>query len=212
MAPLPLARFIRQHRAGLDAVIAARLRQSTNPRPTDDERRLWVLNDEPLYRWWQTNSPSPGDQLTMTTPTKAPPELTERQAREAVARILGPRAQITENTHAATRGDQIRAHQQLPALEQAERDVARALDRRRETLLAEDAEYQSLLKAFEAARVTRQRTANTACIVRYEAGAMQGGVAVLYAKGNTWGELVADLKRVKALGHLPRRLRAKAKP
>lgn len=43
--------FIRKHRKELDAEIAKRLKMDRNPRPNDEERRLWVLNDEPLYLW-----------------------------------------------------------------------------------------------------------------------------------------------------------------
>ena len=46
--------FIAEHRAELDEAIARRLNKPHNPIPTDNERRLWVLNDEPLYRWAQS--------------------------------------------------------------------------------------------------------------------------------------------------------------
>lgn len=43
--------FIRENREEIDMVIAHRLGESENPRPNDEERRLWVLNDEGLYSW-----------------------------------------------------------------------------------------------------------------------------------------------------------------
>ena len=43
--------FIRKHREELDKAIAHRLNKPRNPIPTDNERRLWVLNDEGLYNW-----------------------------------------------------------------------------------------------------------------------------------------------------------------
>jgi hypothetical protein len=46
-----LAEFIKEHRAELDACIAHALGQDKNPRANDAERRLWILNDEGLYRW-----------------------------------------------------------------------------------------------------------------------------------------------------------------
>ena len=46
-----LRQFIREHRADLDAAIAFRLKQDKNPRANDEERRLWILNDEGLYNW-----------------------------------------------------------------------------------------------------------------------------------------------------------------
>ena len=46
-----LREFICEHRAELDAAIARALRQPTNPRANDEERRLWILNDEGLYDW-----------------------------------------------------------------------------------------------------------------------------------------------------------------
>ena len=46
-----LQQFIREHRAELDATIARALRCDTNPRANDEERRLWILNDEGLYHW-----------------------------------------------------------------------------------------------------------------------------------------------------------------
>lgn len=41
--------FIRKHRAELDAAI--RRAVPFAGRLNDDERRLWVLNDEGLYNW-----------------------------------------------------------------------------------------------------------------------------------------------------------------
>ena len=48
---MTLKQFIREHRAELDAAIARTIKQDTNPRANDDERRLWILNDEGLYHW-----------------------------------------------------------------------------------------------------------------------------------------------------------------
>jgi hypothetical protein len=43
--------FIEENREELDRCIARALRMDHNPRPNDAERRLWILNDEGLYRW-----------------------------------------------------------------------------------------------------------------------------------------------------------------
>jgi trehalose-6-phosphate synthase len=43
--------FIKEHREELDAAIARALKMDKNPRANDEERRLWVLNDEGLYNW-----------------------------------------------------------------------------------------------------------------------------------------------------------------
>ena len=48
---MTLKQFIKEHRAELDACIARALGQDRNPLPNDNERRLWILNDEGLYRW-----------------------------------------------------------------------------------------------------------------------------------------------------------------
>ena len=40
-----------QRIAELDACIARALGLDKNPIPNDNERRLWILNDEGLYRW-----------------------------------------------------------------------------------------------------------------------------------------------------------------
>lgn len=48
---MSLKQFIKENRADIDACIAAAIGQKTNPRANDEERRLWVLNDEGLYRW-----------------------------------------------------------------------------------------------------------------------------------------------------------------
>lgn len=45
---MTLRAFIREHRAELDAAI---LRVCPGIRLDDDERRLWILNDEGLYNW-----------------------------------------------------------------------------------------------------------------------------------------------------------------
>lgn len=44
----PIRQFIRENRAEIDAAIR---RVVPNARIDDDERRLWILNDEGLYRW-----------------------------------------------------------------------------------------------------------------------------------------------------------------
>jgi len=46
-----LSGFVRDNRAELDMHIARVLGMKDNPRKTDAERRLWVLNDEALYNW-----------------------------------------------------------------------------------------------------------------------------------------------------------------
>jgi len=43
--------FIKEHRAELDACIARALGMEHNPNANDNERRLWILNDEGLYLW-----------------------------------------------------------------------------------------------------------------------------------------------------------------
>lgn len=48
---MTLTDFIRNNRAELDTAIARALHMSRNPRANDEERRLWVLNDEGLYTW-----------------------------------------------------------------------------------------------------------------------------------------------------------------
>lgn len=48
---MTLKQFLKENRAELDACIARALGEGKNPRANDDERRLWVLNDEGLYRW-----------------------------------------------------------------------------------------------------------------------------------------------------------------
>lgn len=46
---LTLAEFIKEHRAEIDAAILRVV--GSLPYKNDAERRLWVLNDEGLYRW-----------------------------------------------------------------------------------------------------------------------------------------------------------------
>jgi len=48
---MTLQQFIKDHRQELDDCIARAIKQDKNPRANDDERRLWVLNDEGLYNW-----------------------------------------------------------------------------------------------------------------------------------------------------------------
>jgi hypothetical protein len=47
---MTLRKFIRDNRQEIDRVIAAELK-GQDFRHNDEERRLWVLNFEPLYRW-----------------------------------------------------------------------------------------------------------------------------------------------------------------
>lgn len=48
---MSLSQFIKENRAELDAYIAKALGRDENPYPNDQERRLWILHDEGLYRW-----------------------------------------------------------------------------------------------------------------------------------------------------------------
>lgn len=48
---MTLKQFLKQNRTELDDCIARALGLHKNPMANDDERRLWVLNDEGLYRW-----------------------------------------------------------------------------------------------------------------------------------------------------------------
>ena len=46
-----LQTFIKDNRVELDAAIARAIGRDNNPSANDEERRLWILNDEGLYRW-----------------------------------------------------------------------------------------------------------------------------------------------------------------
>lgn len=46
-----LTTFIRENKKEIDAYILAKV---SNARLNDNERRQWILNDEPLYRWAQS--------------------------------------------------------------------------------------------------------------------------------------------------------------
>lgn len=48
---MTLRAFIKENREELDRCIARALGRESNPIPNDRERRLWILNDEGLYRW-----------------------------------------------------------------------------------------------------------------------------------------------------------------
>ena len=48
---MKLQEFIKENRQELDACIARALNENKNPFPNDNERRLWILNDEGLYNW-----------------------------------------------------------------------------------------------------------------------------------------------------------------
>ena len=47
---MTLKEFIKENRQELDKCIERALGQPS-PRKNDEERRLWILNDEGLYRW-----------------------------------------------------------------------------------------------------------------------------------------------------------------
>lgn len=48
---MTLKQFIKENRAELDQCIARAIGRDENPNKNDAERRLWILNDEGLYRW-----------------------------------------------------------------------------------------------------------------------------------------------------------------
>lgn len=47
---MTIREFIRKNRAELDAAIRRAIRRPPR-RLNDEERRLWILNDEGLYNW-----------------------------------------------------------------------------------------------------------------------------------------------------------------
>lgn len=51
---MTMKEFIKENRQEIDAYIARALNENKNPYPNDQERRLWILNDEGLYRWART--------------------------------------------------------------------------------------------------------------------------------------------------------------
>ena len=51
MARKSLTQFIKENKAEIDAGIKKALDADPEYRLNDRERRLWVLNDEGLYRW-----------------------------------------------------------------------------------------------------------------------------------------------------------------
>ena len=48
---MTLRDFIKNNRNELDKLIAKALGMPENPLKNDNERRLWILNDEGLYGW-----------------------------------------------------------------------------------------------------------------------------------------------------------------
>jgi len=48
---MTLRQFIKKHRAELDTCIARAIDEPKNPRANDEERRMWILNDNELYHW-----------------------------------------------------------------------------------------------------------------------------------------------------------------
>lgn len=46
-----LSKFIQEHRKELDEYIAKQVHDEEGKRYNDQERRMWVLNDEGLYLW-----------------------------------------------------------------------------------------------------------------------------------------------------------------
>ena len=51
MARKSLTQFIKENKAEIDAGIKKALDANPEYRLNDRERRLWILNDEGLYRW-----------------------------------------------------------------------------------------------------------------------------------------------------------------
>ena len=51
MARKSLTQFIKENKAEIDAGIKKALDADPEYRLNDRERRLWILNDEGLYRW-----------------------------------------------------------------------------------------------------------------------------------------------------------------
>jgi len=48
---MTIQQFIKEHRSEIDDHIKQRLKQSKLRYANDEERRLWILNDEALYNW-----------------------------------------------------------------------------------------------------------------------------------------------------------------
>lgn len=48
---MTLKQFIKENRQEIDRVIHARLGSDSGVRLNNEERRLWILNDEGLYLW-----------------------------------------------------------------------------------------------------------------------------------------------------------------
>ena len=46
-----LTQFIKENRQEIDKAIARAIGRDENPYKNDQERRLWILNDEGLYNW-----------------------------------------------------------------------------------------------------------------------------------------------------------------
>lgn len=53
---MTLRQFIKKHRDDIDSCIARAMHRTVSELPyrNDRERRLWILNDEGLYQWAQS--------------------------------------------------------------------------------------------------------------------------------------------------------------
>lgn len=115
-----------------------------------------------------------------------------------LAQLLGKNMGYRVNPKAPTAEERQAAKEALPALSAALHEAQKAMHDRRERLLAEDSEYQTLIKTYEAAENLRGKTRGITSSYKFTVGTSMsvGGLGMfnVRAEGDSWEEVIAKLQ------------------
>jgi predicted component of type VI protein secretion system len=111
-----------------------------------------------------------------------------------LTKLLGKRLGYRVNTDAPDADERAEAKQRLPALTAASQEAERAMNERRQALLAGDAQYQELRAAWIAARKLQSDTSALVHRHRFTVGIVNDLFFLVKAEGDTWEEVIAKVQ------------------
>jgi hypothetical protein len=116
------------------------------------------------------------------------------QARAAIRRLIGPKAMWRYDEGAPSADERVELRMALPVLESARESARVAVQRRKDELLAGDAEYQRLRQTWHDANNEAARGLASAHRYRVSVGKDTGLFFHILAEGDNWQDAIDKLK------------------
>ena len=111
-----------------------------------------------------------------------------------LSKMLGKSLGWRINPKAPTREEREEAKQRLPALSAARQEAEKAMNDRRQAVLAADQEYQALTATWKDAKQKADKAYSLTHFFKFTVGTSNGMFFMVEAQGDSWEDVIATLE------------------